>query len=117
MIDKIQEIEPAYHELGVGPAPERFGPEATQAWNDLVAIAPPGKWIRADTIMLEILANALAVVRHRETKPDPVLFMFPEGLITDVLADLLAKFLLGPEDFEYLVGFKYTKAWPDPNQY
>ena len=114
MTDKIQKLELAYHEIGVGPAPERFGPESTQAWNDLVAIAPPGKWIRSDEFMLAILANALAVTRHREIKPDPILFKIPEETIIDVLAHLPARFLLGPEDFEYLVGFKYPKAWPDP---
>jgi hypothetical protein len=91
----------------VGTAPDFLSDEAKTAWADLVAIAPPGKWLRMDRIMLEIAANLVA--EHRRNA------MFDEEH-TDILADVLAKMLLGPHHFEILLGVTYPKLWPWPNE-
>jgi hypothetical protein len=113
MADKIQKLEPVWHSLGVGPAPERFTAEGRRAWNDLVELAPAGKWLRMDSIMLEIMADILVAVRKNNMIEIESMGIPVESSL-DVLVDLLARFLLGPEDFEKLVGFTYSKPWPSP---
>ena len=99
----VKKLEPAWHALGVGPAPDRLIPEAQHAWTDLVGMAPPGKWLRMDRIMLEIAANLVAEIRHCNSDSEEV----------NVLADVLARMLLGPEHFEKLIGVPYPRPWPD----
>jgi hypothetical protein len=88
----------------VGPAPDFLSADAKTAWADLVAIAPPGKWLISDSIMLEITADFVAEFRNNE--------LFNEEQ-TDLLADVLAKMLLGPYHFEILLSLTYPKPWPD----
>ena len=90
----------------VGPAPDFLSDASKTAWNDLVAMAPPGKWLRSDSIMLEITSNLVA-----ECRSDA---MFDEEH-TDLLADVLGKMLLGPYHFEKLLGVTYPKPWPWPD--
>jgi hypothetical protein len=94
-------------QTNVGPAPDFLSADAKTAWADLVAIAPLGKWLISDSIMLEITANFVAEFRNNE--------LFNEEQ-TDLLADVLAKMLFGPHHFEILLGVTYPKLWPWPNE-
>jgi hypothetical protein len=99
----IMENQP---QTDVGPAPDFLSDEAKTAWADLVAMAPPGEWLWSDSLMLEIAANLVA-----ECRSDA---MFDEEHF-DLLADVLAKMLLGPHHFEILLGVTYPKPWPWPD--
>ena len=93
-------------QTNVGPAPDFLSDEAKTAWADLVAMAPPGKWLSCDSIMLELTATWL--VRARNSRPTEQ--------EVDCLADSLAMLLLGPKHFKKLMGIAYSKPWPDPNE-
>ncbi len=99
----IHNLEPDWHQLGIGPAPDHLIEEAKVAWNDLIDMAPPGKWLRMDKFMLEIAANCIVEYRLRKPTDEEM----------DVLADVLARMLLGPEHFEKLIGVPYPRPWPD----
>jgi hypothetical protein len=43
MKDKIRKLEQSFFKTGVGPAPDRLNEEGKKAWDELVALAPPGK--------------------------------------------------------------------------
>ena len=90
----------------IGNAPDRMSEEAKTAWTDLVAMAPPGKWLISDSFMLEITADLVAEFRSDA--------LFDEDR-TDQLADVLGRMLLGPFHFEKLLGVTYPKPWPWPD--
>jgi hypothetical protein len=95
-----------HNQTDVGPAPDFLCDESKTAWADLVKMAPPGEWLISDKIMLEITANLVAEARLNK-------FFSEEQM--DVLADVLAKMLLGPHHFEILLGVTYPKPWPWPD--
>ena len=103
-MNNVTDLNPAWYQQGVGPAPARLDTDGRRAWDDLVSMAPPGRWQPPDTIMLELMADTVARMRTGELSEE----------WQDLLADLLARFLLGPESFDQLLGIPYIKRWPWP---
>jgi hypothetical protein len=105
MKGKIQKLEPAWHELGVGPALDWLDPEAKRAWDELVSMSPPGAWIALNRTGVAVMSHLVAECRKSRLAED----------MLDALVGWMADYLLAPEHFERLLGFKYEKPWPDPN--
>ena len=92
--------------MGVGPAPDWFDEEEKRAWDELVSLAQPGKWLKIYSMGIEMMATLLVQCRCK----------YAPSEMHDSLAESFSLNLLGPEHYEQLIGKKYPKAWPDPNE-